>query len=250
MTAEEVDRELPPSFWEYKKSPWFFGLTVKIFRRHPQLAPDVHAVLSDVANAPQSRAEMLREKQQRRIDSKKIKVEPVGTKATANQHRQQQRHQQDTRKVVWAKVHTAKAMEQNSNVACRLGRVEELEKTLSLLEKIRPVIGEEEYKQKIDSIAASLPNLGTYKAEVEVIVINDDDDDDNDDDNNDNNGNEDHENDGDFDAVLDKRNCDENSPPTSVSKQLVFTLSTTTSGMTPKNNDSTKKRKSSATGSS
>jgi hypothetical protein len=52
-------------------------------------------------------------------------------------------------------------MEQNSNVACRLGRVEELEKTLSLLEKIRPVIGEEEYKQKIDSIAASLPNLGT-----------------------------------------------------------------------------------------
>jgi hypothetical protein len=27
---------------------------------------------------------------------------------------------------------------------------------------------------------------------------------------NDNNGNEDHENDGDFDAVLDKRNCDEN----------------------------------------
>jgi hypothetical protein len=91
--------------------------------------------LSDVANAPQSRAEMLREKQQRRIDSKKIKVEPVGTKATANQHRQQQRHQQDTRKVVWAKVHMAKAMEQNSNVACRLGRVEELEKTLSLLER-------------------------------------------------------------------------------------------------------------------
>jgi hypothetical protein len=57
-----------------QKSPWFFGLTVKIFRRHPQLAPNVHAVLSDVANAPQSRAEMLREKQQRRIDSKKIKV--------------------------------------------------------------------------------------------------------------------------------------------------------------------------------
>jgi hypothetical protein len=52
MTVAEIDQALPPLFWEYKKSPWYFGLTVKIFRRHPQLAPDVHAVLSDIANAP------------------------------------------------------------------------------------------------------------------------------------------------------------------------------------------------------
>jgi hypothetical protein len=60
---------------------------------------------------------------------------------------------------------------------------------------------------------------------------------------NDNNGNEDHENDGDFDAVLDKRNCDKTSPPTSVSKQLVFTLSHHY-WLTPKNNDGTKEQKS------
>lgn len=226
MTVEEVDRELPPSFWEYKKSPWFFGLTVKIFRRHPQLAPDVHAVLSDVANAPQSRAEMLREKQQRRIDSKKVKVEPATPIVTGSHTIKQQRHNQDTtRKVVWAKVHTAKAMEQNSNVASRLGRVEELEKTLNLLDRIRPVIGEADYRERIDCLAASLPNLGTYNAEVEVIVIDDDEEDDN-------NDNHDSHDENDFN--------DENSPPTTASKQLFTTSSTSKT-----NDNSSKKRKSS-----
>jgi hypothetical protein len=176
MTVAEIDQALPPLFWEYKKSPWYFGLTVKIFRRHPQLAPDVHAVLSDIANAPQSRAEMLRQKQQSRIEAakKKVKVDPgAAVLPTTNNTliHQQERHQNQ---VVWAKVRIAKAMEQNSNVTSRLGRVEELEKTLNLLERIRPVIGEAVYKERIDCLAASLPNLDTYKTEVEVIVIDDD----------------------------------------------------------------------------
>jgi hypothetical protein len=62
---------------------------------------------------------------------------------------QQERHQNQ---VVWAKVRIAKAMEQNSNVTSRLGRVEELEKTLNLLERIRPVIGETVYKERIDCL--------------------------------------------------------------------------------------------------
>jgi hypothetical protein len=52
-----------------------------------------------------------------------------------------------------------------------------MEKTLNLLDRIRSVIGEAEYKERIDCLAASLPNLGTYKTEVEVIVIDDDDND-------------------------------------------------------------------------
>ena len=43
--------------------PWFLGLAVKIFRRDPQLAPNVADVLGDVANLPVSRAELKRKKQ-------------------------------------------------------------------------------------------------------------------------------------------------------------------------------------------
>jgi hypothetical protein len=38
-TSEEVgDMSLPLHSWEFTKSPWYFGLLVKIFRRDSQLA--------------------------------------------------------------------------------------------------------------------------------------------------------------------------------------------------------------------
>jgi hypothetical protein len=121
MTVAEIDQALPPSFWDYKKSPWYFGLTVKIFRCHPQLAPDVHAVLSDIANAPQSRAEMLRYKQQSHVEKaaeKKVKVEAGAALPITNLVLPQKEGHQN--QVVWAKVHIiAKAMEQNSNDTSR-----------------------------------------------------------------------------------------------------------------------------------
>jgi hypothetical protein len=58
---------------------------------------------------------------------KKVKVDPgAAVLPTTNNTliHQQERHQNQ---VVWAKVRIAKAMEQNSNVTSRLGRVEELE---------------------------------------------------------------------------------------------------------------------------
>ena len=237
MTVAEIDQALPPSFWEYKKSPWYFGLTVKIFRRHSQLAPDVHAVLSDIANAPESRALMLRQKQQSRIDAakQKVKVEPSAavlptTNLVANPQQERYQHQ-----VAWAKVHTAKAMEQNSNVTSRLGRVEELEKTLNLLERIWPLIGEAEYMQRIKCFAASLPNLSTYKTEVEVIVIDDEDVD------VDQENHCDHEDDSscDDESINCHRSSNNTSPPettAAISKKL-FTSST-------KNTSSSKKQKS------
>ena len=55
---------LPPPNWEYLKSPWYFGLVVKIFRRDPQLALDVADVMTDLSNVPLSRAELKRRKQE------------------------------------------------------------------------------------------------------------------------------------------------------------------------------------------
>lgn len=76
--------------------------------------------------------------------------------------------------LVWSKVCIAKAIEQNSNVTSRLGKVEELEKTLNLLDRFQLVIGEVEYMKRIECLAASMPNLDTYETDVEVIVINND----------------------------------------------------------------------------
>ena len=62
-TAEEIEEMHPPCHWEYTKSPWHFGLLIKIFRRDPQLTLHVASVMSDPVNAPVSRAELRRQKQ-------------------------------------------------------------------------------------------------------------------------------------------------------------------------------------------
>jgi hypothetical protein len=55
MTIEQADQELPPMYWEYKKKPWYFGLATIVYRRDPQLAPNVNAVAEDANNLPVSR---------------------------------------------------------------------------------------------------------------------------------------------------------------------------------------------------
>ena len=78
------------------------------------------------------------------------------------------------RKATWAKVHTARAMAVQSNLSQQLGRLSEQEKAISLLEKIRPVIGEEKYTAKIAAVAASFPDYATFDSEVEVLVVGND----------------------------------------------------------------------------
>ncbi len=62
-TEPALEVMFPPQFWEFTKSPWYFGLAVKIFHRDPQLAPNVADVMTDPSNAPISRAAMKRTKQ-------------------------------------------------------------------------------------------------------------------------------------------------------------------------------------------
>jgi hypothetical protein len=54
-TKEEIDDMFPPQHWEFTKSPWYFGLLIKIFRRDPQLALHVADVMTDSNEATEAR---------------------------------------------------------------------------------------------------------------------------------------------------------------------------------------------------
>ena len=55
LIPQKIENELPPQFWEYK-SPWYLTLTIKKFRRDPQLTPNVVEVLGNASKIPLSRA--------------------------------------------------------------------------------------------------------------------------------------------------------------------------------------------------
>jgi hypothetical protein len=86
-TPLQVDSMFPPPMWEYstKRMPWFLGLAVTIFRRDPQLAPNVANVLGDVSNLPVSRAELKRRKKVELLAEKRQKESPAsnGTSGVA-----------------------------------------------------------------------------------------------------------------------------------------------------------------------
>ena len=59
----------------------------------------------------------------------------------------------------------------STNVAKRMGKIEELEKGMALLERMRDVIGEQLYEQKVKSLFAALPNFETFDTAVEIIDV-------------------------------------------------------------------------------
>jgi hypothetical protein len=71
---------------------------------------------------------------------------------------------------------TSKSIAENTNIAKRMGKMEELEKAMSLLDKMRSVIGEEAYVSKVQAVLAAFPAFDTFQAEVDVIEIVDDED--------------------------------------------------------------------------
>jgi hypothetical protein len=130
---EAAGQEVPPQFWEYKKNPWCFSLTVKIFRNHPQLAPDVSKVLSNKSNATVSRAALKREKQLKHMhlsasshdrgstansSSSYTNKENSWAKKMKTESGSEAGSYRDDR-LVWAKVHAARAIALQSNVAKR-----------------------------------------------------------------------------------------------------------------------------------
>jgi hypothetical protein len=91
-------------------------------------------------------------------------------------------------KLLWAKMASTKILAQNSNIAKRMGKMEELEKAMVLLDKMRSSIGEAEYGTRVQHALAAFTAFDTYDATVNAPIVidlvddknhgrNDDDDD-------------------------------------------------------------------------
>ena len=177
ISVEEANQVLPPPYWEYKKLPWFFGLCVKIFRKDPQLAPDVKEVMLDKSNETVSRAKLIRARQYRHratnsLSSPSLSSSDEALPCTSKKKQKVKREQVDEEdkenrtRIAWARVNSAKALQVSSKVASRLGRFDEVIKTLDILDRMRPVIGESVYTARVDAALASLPDPTSYTREI------------------------------------------------------------------------------------
>ena len=115
LTPQEIENELPPQFWEYKKSPVSYIDSLK-FSQDPQLTPNVVEVLGDRNHEDQKHCQQKYEDYCVDRKSRKIKHENTLSKQS-----------------MWAKLHAAKALEETANVLCRQGQLDDLEKTLELV---------------------------------------------------------------------------------------------------------------------
>ena len=190
----ELEELTPPQHWEFSKKPWYFGLLVKIFRRDPQLAPHVASVMNDVTNRPVSRAAMMRDKQRKMLQQRANAAATVSTSsptdssvltsssstdaASTSKSAVEHNNRSDSSsadcnndKLLWEKLLTSKAHAETTNIAKRMGKMEELERGMALLEKMRPVIGERTYADRVRSLFSSLPNFKGFDAAVDIINV-------------------------------------------------------------------------------
>jgi hypothetical protein len=65
-------------------------------------------------------------------------------------------------KLLWAKVIASKAHAETTNIAKRMGKMEELE-------RVGPVIDEEVYSNRVRSLFAALPNFKAFDTAVDII---------------------------------------------------------------------------------
>ena len=183
---DELVNLLPaPQHWEFTKSPWYFGLLVKKICRGHQLALNVADVMTDSTNVPVSRAAMRRNKQQSARRHNNAKISDTATPSPASSTdlcsvltssdttgvmtpstNVTSAHQD---KLLWAKVIASKAHAETTNIAKRMGKMEELEKGMALLERMRPVIGEEVYANRVRSLFAALPYFKAFDTAVDII---------------------------------------------------------------------------------
>ena len=70
----------------------------------------------------------------------------------------------------------AKAMEQSANANNKLAELDAIEKSLSLLDKMREVMGEVAYNARVRSLAQLMPDTSSFARDCEVICIGDDND--------------------------------------------------------------------------
>ena len=76
--------------------------------------------------------------------------------------------------LLWAKATASKALKENTNIAKRMGKMKEVGQGMTLLEKMRQVIGpsfDEEYKARVRTLYAALPDFTTFDTAVNVIDV-------------------------------------------------------------------------------
>jgi hypothetical protein len=68
-------------------------------------------------------------------------------------------------------VIASKAHAETTNIAKRMGKMEELEKGMALLEKMRSVIGDDLYAKQVRCLFAALPNFKAFDSAVNIIDV-------------------------------------------------------------------------------
>ena len=201
-TAEEIEEMHPPHHWEYTKSPWHFGLLIKIFRRDPQLALHVASVMSDPVNAPVSRAELRRQKQvmaqqkQKGTSNKENRGPPssinIGNARTSSSFSTSSstsarggptfaanvsggsefaEDSEESKRVNDARILISNTHANQHLLNRRIGKMDEIERSLAALEKMQLFVSEAAYAAKMRSAFASLPVFGTYETDVVANVV-------------------------------------------------------------------------------
>ena len=162
MTKEEAEQDTPPMFWEYKNKPWYYSLATKIFRRHLQLAPNVKDVAGDPANAPVSKAAQKRLAQ---FKSSSTVSKRSGTKSDLSSVIDVDAECAKRQKVKRKEAETATAA-MNTNLSIRMGQMQELNLSLNFLDRMRTIIGEDEYAARAKRLMSCLPDPETFRTEV------------------------------------------------------------------------------------
>jgi hypothetical protein len=160
MTIEQADQEIPPTYWEYKKKPWYFGLAVKVFRRDPHLAPNVNDVADDAANLPVSRA-ALKRKSQYKSHGKTMESDSIPKVVVVDVDAESEKAQTIIRKKASVTMHIM-----NSNLTIRMGQMQELKESMNFLDRMRGIIGDKVYTTRAKKLMACLPDPESYTTEV------------------------------------------------------------------------------------
>jgi hypothetical protein len=151
--------------------------------------------MNNVSNRPVSRAAMMRDKQRKMLQQRANAAVTVSTSsptdssvltslsstdAASTTSKSAVEHNNrfgsllsdcNNDKLLWAKLLASKAHAETTNIAKQMGKMEELERGMALLEKMRPVIGEQTYADGVRSLFASLPNFKGFDAAVDIINV-------------------------------------------------------------------------------
>ena len=77
----------------------------------------------------------------------------------------------DRKHSAWARVHMAKANEENADVAKKMAEFDAIEKKLTLLERMRGAMGEADYTARVKELLDTMPDTKLFAKQCEVMCI-------------------------------------------------------------------------------